>query len=250
MDRVIYDYIEIDIETGKTVKEHSFVYTGDVALCGGGGGGGDVNSVDYEYNARMAGIAEKQNEWAEEYFNMWKNQGFKKYEIEQVQANRKALPYESKLYTSGLRTATNLLPQQEQLARYQMQNAMAMQPMRNTAEQSYLSEAGKGVNVDQRVGQAQADVVNAWKGLDDARNREMARMGVNPDSGRYSGVYAEQQAKQAAQIADARNKARFAAEEDSYQRKRDAAQYASQASTKNDFSALETIMQGIGLIRG
>ena len=249
MDRVIYDYIEIDIETGKTVKEHSFVYTGDVALCGGGGGG-DVESVDYDYNARMATIAEKQHEWAEDYYNMWKNNGFKAYEIEQVKANRAALPYESKLYTSGLKTASSLLPMQERLARSQIQNAMDMQPDRNAAERRYLSDAAQGVDVNERVGQAQADVVNAWAGLDDARNREMARMGVNPDSGRYAGVYAEQQAKQAAQIADARNKARFAGEEESYQRRRDAATYASQSASNNDMSALNSIMQGIGLIRG
>ncbi len=38
---------------------------------GGGGGGGD--SVDREYNARMATIAEKQQAMAEEYFQYWKS---------------------------------------------------------------------------------------------------------------------------------------------------------------------------------
>ena len=42
--------------TGVVLEEDSYEYTGKISQCKGGGG----SSVDYAYNARMAGVAEDQ----------------------------------------------------------------------------------------------------------------------------------------------------------------------------------------------
>ena len=294
----ITTYVEIDIETGKAVKSIGYDYDGPIAQCGGGGGGGDVESVDYDYNARMATIAEKQNEWAEEYFNMWKNNGFKAYEIEQVQANRKALPYESRLYTNGLQaensllnseklatqnylnsanqnagyingqlaSANSLLPAQTELANKQLATAIDLEPQQAALASKFLQESTNGLDINGRVGRAQADVVNAWKGTQDATNREMARMGVNPNSGRFAGTQAVQDATKAAQIADARNRARMGAEDQNYERLKTAVNFQADTSAVNPINTMgaragetaingtrglnDMILQGIGLIRG
>ena len=43
----IYEKIVIDIESGKTLLEVSYKYSGEVAKCKGGGGGGNSGKVDY-----------------------------------------------------------------------------------------------------------------------------------------------------------------------------------------------------------
>jgi hypothetical protein len=55
--------------SGETLEEEHFDYDGPVALCGGGGG---VDTVDEEYNARMAKIAEEQHEMGKQLFNFYK----------------------------------------------------------------------------------------------------------------------------------------------------------------------------------
>ena len=65
MGRMIYTKVVIDMVTGKTLVQEGYRYDGEVAECKGGGG--SVNSVDYEYNDRMATIAEEQQAWAKDY---------------------------------------------------------------------------------------------------------------------------------------------------------------------------------------
>lgn len=58
MGRMIYTKIVIDMKTGKTLEREGRWYDGEIAECKGGGS--SVNNVDYEYNDRMATIAEEQ----------------------------------------------------------------------------------------------------------------------------------------------------------------------------------------------
>ena len=107
----IHTKIVFDMRTGAILEDENYEYFGPVAECKGGGGGSTVNSVDYEYNDRMATLSEEQQEWAREYFQMWQ-QYYKPYEIAQAQANMELLPYETSLYKQQLQSASQLLPQQ------------------------------------------------------------------------------------------------------------------------------------------
>ena len=88
----IYTRIVFKMDDMSVIEADAYDYHGPVALCGGSGGGSSTtNTVDYEYNARMAALSEEQQAWARDYFEMWQTH-FKPYEIAQAQANMEMLP--------------------------------------------------------------------------------------------------------------------------------------------------------------
>lgn len=192
-----------------------------------GGGGSEVNSVDYEYNDRMATIAEAQQGWAKDYFDMW-NEHFKPYEIAQAKTNFENLPLENSLYREQLNTLRDLMPDEKALYQKQL-----------NATSKFVDASTKGVDVNERMGLATADVANAWKNTNEANMRANARVGVNPNSGRFAGTQAAMQTQQAAQMAGARTTARVGAEQENYDRLTKA------AASKQDPSVL---LRGIGFL--
>jgi hypothetical protein len=161
--------------------------------------------VDYGYNSRMAAISEEQQDWAREYMNVWRDY-YKPYEIAQAKANLEVLPIEMDLYKQTLGSASQLLPAQTQ------------------ASQKFLAQSINGVDVNERMGLAKADAASAWKNVSEQNARENARMGVNPNSGRFAGVQAALGTQQAAQTAGAVTQARVGAEQENYDRLLKAAQ--------------------------
>ena len=218
---MIYTRVVFDMGTGAVLEREGFEWSGPVAECKGGGGGSTVNSVDYDYNARMATLSEEQQGWAREYFGMWQ-QYYKPYEIAQAQANLELLPLETNLYKNQLTAATQLLPQQTEAA------------------QKFLSASTQGVDVNERMALATADTANAWKDVNATTARAAARMGVNPNSGRFQGIQATMDTQKAAQLAGARTQARVGAEQENYDRLTKAA----------GFNATGGILQGLGFMNG
>lgn len=207
MGRMIYSRILMDMRTGKVLEAEGELYEGPVAECmGGSGGGSTTNTVDYAYNDRMATLSEEQQAWARDYYNMWSTH-FKPYEIAQAQANMEMLPLETNLYKQQLQAATSLLPQQTQAA------------------QKFLSAATSGVDINERMALATADAANAWKDVQGQTARANARMGVNPNSGRFQGVAAALDTQKAAQLAGARTQARVGAEQENFERLKSAASF-------------------------
>lgn len=221
MGRMIYTRVVFDMGTGAVLEREGFEWSGPVAECKGGGGGSTVNSVDYDYNARMATLSEEQQGWAREYFGMWQ-QYYKPYEIAQAQANLELLPLETNLYKNQLTAATQLLPQQTEAA------------------QKFLSASTQGVDVNERMALATADTANAWKDVNATTARAAARMGVNPNSGRFQGIQATLDTQKATQLAGARTQARVGAEQENYDRLTKAA----------GFNATGGILQGLGFMNG
>lgn len=224
MRRMIYTRVVMDMETGDVLEQDGFLYDGPVAECGGNSGGGGsstTNTVDKAYNARMATLSEEQQSWARDYFNMWQ-QYQKPYEIAQMQANMELLPLETNLYKNQLTAATQLLPQQTEAAK------------------QFLTASTQGVDVNERMALATADTANAWKGVQDQTARANARMGVNPNSGRYQGIQAALGTQQAAQLAGARTRARVGAEQENFERLKNAA----------SFNPTSGILQGLGYTSG
>lgn len=215
----IYTRIAMSMRTGRILRAEFVHFHGPVALCKGGGGSSTTNTVDYGYNDRMATLSEEQQAWAREYFNMWQKH-FKPLEIAQAQANLSLLPLETDLYKKQLSAASTLLPQQTQAA------------------SSFLSAATKGVDVNERMALTTADAASAWKDVQAQTTRANARMGVNPNSGRFQGVNAALDTQKAAQLAGARTQARVGAEQENFDRLKAAA----------GFNATGGILQGIGAL--
>lgn len=215
---MIYTRVVFDMSSGEILEQEGSWWEGPIAECKGGGGG-STNTVDYEYNARMATLSEEQQAWAREYFQMWQ-QHYKPYEIAQAQANMELLPLETNLYKQQINSATQLLPQQTEAA------------------QKFLTASINGVDVNERMALATADTANAWKDAGAASNRAAARMGVNPNSGRFQGINAALDTQKAAQLAGARTQARVGAEQENFDRLMKAA----------NFNATSGILQGLGFM--
>ena len=103
------------------------------------------------------------------------------------------------------------------------------------------------MDVAERMGLAKADVSSAWKNVSDATARSNARMGVNPNSGRYAGTQAALATQQAAQTAQAVTGARVGAEQENYDRLMKA---ASVSQNKLSGSPTNTIFQGLSFLGG
>lgn len=221
MGRMIYSRVVFDMDTGAILEQEGYWWDGPVAECKGGGGSSTTNTVDYAYNARMATLSEEQQGWARDYYNMWQ-QYQKPYEIAQTQANMELLPLETNLYKNQLTAATQLLPQQTEAA------------------QKFLTASTQGVDVNERMALATADASSAWKDVSAQTARANARMGVNPNSGRFQGIAAALDTQKAAQLAGARTQARVGAEQENFDRLKSAA----------NFNATGGILQGLGYTSG
>lgn len=205
----IYTKVVLDIATGAVEYEESFEYEGPAALCKGGGGGG--SSVDKEYNARMASIAEDQQAMSEESMDFWRSD-YKPMEREQIAANRELIPYQKDLAKEQATAERELIPFQTETTKKQ-----------HGAAQAFIDEATGGVDVDGRVSQAESDVKHGF-GLTSAKaRRDFSRSGLNINSGRYGMMMNDLNLSQAQSVAGARTKARRTAEEERLGRLRAAA---------------------------
>ena len=154
----IYTKIVLDMASGAVLSEESFEYAGVVALAGGGsgGGGGGGMEPDYEYNKRMAEIAEKQQAQAERYEEYWA-QVQAPYEKAITESQNRLNPYEesseyaelirklgltgdtTKLEKAQLQAQQYLLPQQTNLASLQIGAQQALLPYQTRNSVSKLA---------------------------------------------------------------------------------------------------------------
>ena len=227
----IYTRIVIDMETMDTVAEESFDYSGPVDECKGGSS--STTTVDYEYNRRMAAISERQQKIADEYFSYW-NEYQKPYEIEQTQANQALLPLETEaakqktlLETQQAQAAQTLLPQQTELAQAKMSDKLSTIQSTQGMKQKFFTDATNGLDVNGQVAKAQADVSSQFADVNAAQARNMSRMGVNPNSGRFAGTASSGDIAKAAAVAGARSQTRAATEDTNFNRLAMGMQYRS-----------------------
>ncbi|MGE4551897.1 MAG: hypothetical protein AB7D57_02230 [Desulfovibrionaceae bacterium] len=178
----IYTRVVLDMRTGEVLHEESHEYGGPVALCKGGSGGtSTTNTVDYEYNRRMATIAEAQNNMAQEYFDFWKSD-YKPLEQAQIAANLD-------LIEKGT-------------------------PVRD----AFIEQSLNGVDEATVAGLAQTDAQAAASGAQQATQRSLARMGINPTSGAYQEAMQDTGLNTARTVAAAKNNARVVARDENYER--------------------------------
>ena len=229
----VYTLVVIDMATGTTEHAECFEHSGAVALCKGSS---SSTSVDKEYNKRLAAIQERQQDIADQYFNYW-NEVQKPYETLQTEANTRMLPYETESYMQQLVTSAQQSEAQRELLPWQTGAAQAqladqidtigqMQPVKT----NFFQQAAQGKDVAGAMASAQADAAKGFEDAAAATARNMSRMGVNPNSGRFAGVNAEQDLAKAAAVAGARTQARTTTEDENFRRLALGMQYGMQGA--------------------
>ncbi len=206
----------------------------------GDSGGGD--SFDAAYNSRMASIAEEQQGMATEYFNFWQ-ESYKPMEEAQIDANMKMIPGETDLAIAKNESALALLPGQTELAGAQNESNLSLIPGQTETAQKQITYAGakadddlvalkekapvrnaffkeslEGVDVEGQANKAGADAAHSFAGSQAIMGRDAARMGVNPNSGKFASMNNSNALNRAKTISSARTKARTGAEKENYTR--------------------------------
>ncbi len=168
---------------------------------GGGKGGGSTTMFAYDpvASAKMATIAERQQAMAEEQYGYYKEY-YQPYEIEQVQANRELLP---------LMTENSRLLYEQQASEIGASSGVA---------EKFYKEATEGVDPAQRAMKAGADVAQGFDEATGTMNRNMARMGVSPESGNFGRAQRLMATDRAKALGAARTQAREQAEAESFSR--------------------------------
>ncbi|WP_319759572.1 hypothetical protein [Maridesulfovibrio sp.] len=208
----IYTKVVLDFATGNVEQEEYFEYRGPVAECKGGGGGGGDN-VDEEYNARMATIYEAQQDMADEYFDFWKSD-YQPMEREQIAANRELIPDQTALAKEQIASNRELLPLQTETSKKQL-----------GVRQELMDQASKGIDVDSRVSQAEADVRHGYGMAATKAQRNFSRSGLNQNSGRFAAMQKDLALSEAQSVAGARTKARRNADDENFKRLKSAASF-------------------------
>jgi len=220
-------------------------------LCYFKGGGGD--SFDAAYNKRMATIAEPQQGMAEDYFNFYKHgtggnyetqtygkngkqerqvwvpdgttNGFQDMEQAQIDANMAMIPHQTAAdinqigYDNAVTDANrSLLPQQTQFAADTMTDQTTAMRERAPVRSEFYKQSAEGVDVESRANRAAADASHAFMNSDSATRRSSARMGVNPNSGRFASMQNANSLSRAKAIGSAKTTARTGAEQENFGR--------------------------------
>lgn len=197
-----------------------------------------TGEIDHEYNRRMAAIAEAQQEMAEEMMGYYREFGVP-YESAQMQALARMLPYQERYETDAVQMQTGLLPLEERAQRdaYGLQSQQAgltgdyytamgqagmPQQIVDTRSQ-FLQEAREGINVGERMGMAQSDVLSGFQGALSQQRLADSRMGLRPESGAAMARSQDLAIGQAGAITGARTQARVGAEDEQYRRLQQAA---------------------------
>jgi len=217
-----------------------------------GFGASDTETIAQNYAmdptaiARLQEIAESQQEMAEEAWGIYKTD-YLPYEQKLLQANMDLIDPNRELMKTQIQAETGLTPERTETTRTALKNLREqiesegrLLPEQEKATKAalgehisdieragpvserYYEEALEGINPEERMGEASADVEQAFgQSLGNLR-RELSRAGVTPGSQRYQDIVSDTIYEKAKALAGARTTARRGAEEESYQRLTDA----------------------------
>jgi hypothetical protein len=189
-----------------------------------------------EGQKRMAGVAERQMDIANQQWDMYK-QVFAPYEAELVAAHRQIIPEQTALDLASIGA------QQEGITR-RSESLKRSLPV----EQAFYDEAG-GLSVQDRMNAAQADVQQGYDVSQPQMLRDASRMGLQPGSGRFTDAMAKMAYNRARDIGFARTSARRQAQGERFGQLGQAMQMRGQTAgfTTGNTNPLGQAMAGIGL---
>jgi len=155
---------------------------------------------------RMAAVAERQQTMGEEQYKLGR-EIYEPYERDMIEANRGLIGTNADLMKAQFESQQALMPDREAAERGALR----------TATQLY-DKATTPIDVDQRMGQAQADVSQAYgQGAGNMR-RNLSRMGVAPGSERMMSAMTDMASNRSGAIGGARTMARRGAEQEEFSR--------------------------------
>lgn len=111
-----------------------------------------------------------------------------------------------------------LIPKQTGLQSAQIDEAMTNINLRKPVTSKYYDQVMNGVNVDERVNFARADVADAYSGAEANARRWASSMGINPASKKYGSGLMSLAKEKASATVGATSLARRQAEEESFAR--------------------------------
>ncbi|MBI9113147.1 hypothetical protein [Maridesulfovibrio ferrireducens] len=176
----IYERVVINMSTMEVLEEDSYEYDGPVALCKG-----DSNTIDKEYNRRMATIAEAQQDMGQGYYDFWmdNNAGLEKAKIS---ANKELLPLQTQLQKDQMTAQSGLLPLQTEYQKEQLNSNLGLLPLQTDYQKKQL-ESNLGLLP------AQTEAQSSTYGLTTARNN--AALGLVPAQTEVANKYYDQAIK-------------------------------------------------------
>lgn len=173
----VYTRIVLDIKTSEVIsREWVDVPESEWAYCKK-----QQSTVDRAYNARMAAIAERQQNIAEEFLGFWRE-------------------YERPLQIEKTRASRELIPAQLRAAK------------------GFYGMAARGIDPEEEAAAAQAEVAHGFAGATGEMTREIARYGLDPTSGKWADMMRQMTISKASGIAGARTAGKRYAKEESFRR--------------------------------
>lgn len=121
----------------------------------------------------------------------------------------------------------SLLPYQTDAAKYgaklstaQSKAGLQIVPLRTNLAKTFLKDVNAGIDVNDRMDRAQADVQHGFQLANEAQRKDISSYGLDPSAGRYASQNRATEMAQAAGVAGARTKARTNAETEDFERKK------------------------------
>lgn len=256
----IYTKIVIDMEKGSinwSESEWTDNYSGPVSGAKGGGGG---TEPDKAYNKGMLAISERQQDMADEMFNLfqygvtydpnekpitsewreWKKKDDKQFGTRKQmwrennpepqkrsdQTTGEQRGYDAEATTSEMELTQQQIQAQSDLLPLQTETAKGQLETigkRSGVLQSLYKDALSGVDVEGRVAEHRAGVTGAFKRSQEQANRALSRSGIDPSSGRGLAMTENIGLEQAKMTAGGETAIRRGAESENFQRKAAAA---------------------------
>jgi len=175
------------METWDVIEEESFEYDGEVSLCGSSGG--PSQKIDYEYNRRMADLAERETAMAEKYFDAW-NLSPRKLEEETAAANIDLLPLQTREEKAsiplrgeterlGLKHQQKLMENSEKFLRDSEKFLIERAPVQT----EFFKQALTGIDVGKRKEEAVAEVEHAYSQAMPQYMQNLGRRGLTARPG-------------------------------------------------------------------
>lgn len=179
------------------------------------------NPTDPEASRRMAAVAERQQQMAEEQWGLARDI-YLPYEQQMVESNQRLVGENENLMRArmveGARDIELDRPLRDTMRTQRVEELNASAPLVSR----FYEEAGNGVDVNQRMSQAEADVVGAYADVPESVRRNMSRTGASLSGGKYADLMKAIALDRARSIAGAQGTARRAAETEGFERLRSA----------------------------
>lgn len=177
----VYTKISLDIDSWEIREEISYDHDGPVAECKGGGGG---DSVDPIYNAKMAKIAQQQQDLANEYFEFWRTDQ-KELERMQINANKELLPQQTALQKQQMTNESEMMGVRSDYERSMMEYGKEDLEARKPLARKFYDQAMSGDDPNAAAAEARAGVGQQIDAGKATMRRDAARMGADVNSSRF-----------------------------------------------------------------